>query len=56
MTSVGARFPSIEILAGGGVRTADDLRAAAAAGVAGALAATALHNGAIALSDLRARD
>ena len=40
-------FPDLELLAGGGVRTAEDLRALDAAGAAGALVATALHRGVI---------
>jgi phosphoribosylformimino-5-aminoimidazole carboxamide ribotide isomerase len=40
-----AGFPDLELLAGGGVRDADDLRALADAGAAGALVATALHRG-----------
>jgi phosphoribosylformimino-5-aminoimidazole carboxamide ribotide isomerase len=40
-------FPDLELLAGGGVRTVDDLRALAGAGAAGALVATALHKGVI---------
>jgi phosphoribosylformimino-5-aminoimidazole carboxamide ribotide isomerase len=40
-------FPDLELLAGGGVRTAEDLRALKAAGAAGALVATALHRGVI---------
>ena len=48
------RFPEIELLAGGGVRHAADLRALAAAGASGALVATALHRGAIAAGELRA--
>jgi HisA/HisF family protein len=42
-----AAFPAVELLAGGGVRDADDLRALEAAGAAGALVATALHGGVI---------
>ena len=38
-----AAFPDLELLAGGGVRDAADLRALADAGAAGALVATALH-------------
>jgi phosphoribosylformimino-5-aminoimidazole carboxamide ribotide isomerase len=49
-----ARFPELELLAGGGVRNAADLNALAEAGAAGALVATALHNGAIESDDLRA--
>jgi phosphoribosylformimino-5-aminoimidazole carboxamide ribotide isomerase len=40
-------FPDLELLAGGGVRHVEDLRALAAAGAAGALVATALHRGVI---------
>jgi phosphoribosylformimino-5-aminoimidazole carboxamide ribotide isomerase len=40
-------FPDLALLAGGGVRSVDDLRALEAAGAAGALVATALHNGVI---------
>jgi phosphoribosylformimino-5-aminoimidazole carboxamide ribotide isomerase len=40
-------FPDLELLAGGGVRTIDDLRALDGAGAAGALVATALHGGVI---------
>jgi HisA/HisF family protein len=49
-----ARFPELELLAGGGVRNARDLRALAEAGAAGALVATALHNRAIGPGELRA--
>jgi phosphoribosylformimino-5-aminoimidazole carboxamide ribotide isomerase len=49
-----ARFPDVELLAGGGVRHAGDLRALADAGMAGALVATALHGGAIGADELRA--
>jgi phosphoribosylformimino-5-aminoimidazole carboxamide ribotide isomerase len=37
--------PTAEIIAGGGVRGHDDLRALAAAGCDGALVASALHDG-----------
>jgi phosphoribosylformimino-5-aminoimidazole carboxamide ribotide isomerase len=43
-----------EIYAAGGVRNGDDLRALAKAGIAGALVATALHDGKITKQDLRA--
>ena len=49
-----ARFPELELLAGGGVRDVADLHALAEAGAAGALVATALHSGAIAADELRA--
>jgi len=40
-----AAFADLELLAGGGVRDAADVRALAAAGAAGALVGTALHRG-----------
>jgi phosphoribosylformimino-5-aminoimidazole carboxamide ribotide isomerase len=42
-----AAFPDLGLLAGGGVRTIDDLQALDGAGAAGALVATALHRGVI---------
>jgi phosphoribosylformimino-5-aminoimidazole carboxamide ribotide isomerase len=45
-------FPDLELLAGGGVRAVDDLRALDAAGAAGALVATALHRGVIGSREL----
>jgi phosphoribosylformimino-5-aminoimidazole carboxamide ribotide isomerase len=47
IAEIHAAFPDLELLAGGGVRDADDLRALADAGAAGALVATALLRGAI---------
>ena len=50
-----ARFPDLELLAGGGVRNAADLGALADAGARPAPSiATALHNGAISADELRA--
>jgi phosphoribosylformimino-5-aminoimidazole carboxamide ribotide isomerase len=49
-----AAHPDLELLAGGGVRDADDLRALGAAGAAGALVATALHRGVIGARELAA--
>ena len=49
-----ARYPDVELLAGGGVRDAGDLRALLAAGASGALVATALHGGTLAADELRA--
>jgi phosphoribosylformimino-5-aminoimidazole carboxamide ribotide isomerase len=49
-----ARFPELELLAGGGVRDVADLRALGEAGAAGALVATALHSSAIGPDELRA--
>jgi phosphoribosylformimino-5-aminoimidazole carboxamide ribotide isomerase len=48
-----AAVPGVDLLAGGGVRDAADLRALAGAGAVGALVATALHGGAIAPAELR---
>jgi len=45
IAEIHAAFPELELLAGGGVRDADDMRALADAGAAGALVATALHRG-----------
>jgi phosphoribosylformimino-5-aminoimidazole carboxamide ribotide isomerase len=47
IAEIHAAFPDLELLAGGGVRDAGDLRALDAAGAAGALVATALHGGVI---------
>lgn len=46
------RFPEARLLAGGGVRDVGDLRTLAAAGCAGALVATALHEGRIGRTEL----
>lgn len=48
-----AAFGDLELLAGGGVRDVEDLRALRDAGAAGALVATALHNGVIGPHELR---
>jgi phosphoribosylformimino-5-aminoimidazole carboxamide ribotide isomerase len=47
IAEIHAAFPDLELLAGGGVRDAGDLRALGDAGAAGALVATALHGGVI---------
>jgi phosphoribosylformimino-5-aminoimidazole carboxamide ribotide isomerase len=47
IAAIHAAFPETELLAGGGVRDVEDLRALDAAGAAGALVATALHSGVI---------
>jgi phosphoribosylformimino-5-aminoimidazole carboxamide ribotide isomerase len=47
IAEIHAAFPDLELLAGGGVRDAGDLRALHDAGAAGALVATALHGGVI---------
>ncbi|GAB4244177.1 MAG: HisA/HisF-related TIM barrel protein [Thermoleophilia bacterium] len=48
-----AAFPHLSLIAGGGVRTPEDLRRLAELGVAGALVATSLHRGWITGADLR---
>ena len=53
IAEIHAAFPELELLAGGGVRDAGDLRALADAGAAGALVATALHRGVIERRELR---
>jgi phosphoribosylformimino-5-aminoimidazole carboxamide ribotide isomerase len=45
-------FPTVELVAGGGVRGREDLEQLAEVGVDGALVATALHTGALTRSDL----
>jgi phosphoribosylformimino-5-aminoimidazole carboxamide ribotide isomerase len=52
VAAVHAAFPDLELLAGGGVRNAADLRALQRAGAAGALVATALHGGVIGAREL----
>jgi phosphoribosylformimino-5-aminoimidazole carboxamide ribotide isomerase len=47
IAEIHAAYPDLVLLAGGGVRDADDLRALDDAGAAGALVATALHRGAL---------
>jgi HisA/HisF family protein len=54
IAAIHAAFPDVELLAGGGVRDVDDLRALEAAGAAGALVATALHRGVIGSRELAA--
>jgi phosphoribosylformimino-5-aminoimidazole carboxamide ribotide isomerase len=53
IAQIHAAFPDLELLAGGGVRDAGDLRALGAASAAGALVATALHRGIIGRRELR---
>jgi phosphoribosylformimino-5-aminoimidazole carboxamide ribotide isomerase len=45
VAEVAAALPGVAVYAGGGVRHDDDLRALESAGAAGALVATALHEG-----------
>jgi len=52
IAEIHAAFPDLELLAGGGVRDVEDLRALDAAGAAGALVATALHTGVIGAREL----
>jgi HisA/HisF family protein len=47
IAEIHAAFPDLQLLAGGGVRDVEDLRALGDAGAAGALVATALHDGVI---------
>jgi HisA/HisF family protein len=47
IAEIHAAFPDLELLAGGGVRDVEDLRALGDAGAVGALVATALHGGVI---------
>ena len=49
-----AAFPQLRLIAGGGVRDAEDLRVLAAAGADGVLLATALHRGWIDAADIHA--
>jgi phosphoribosylformimino-5-aminoimidazole carboxamide ribotide isomerase len=54
IAEIHAAFPDLELLAGGGVRDVQDLRALGDAGAAGALVATALHDGVIGPRELAA--
>ena len=47
LAAVKARVPDKRVYAAGGIRGAADLAALARAGIAGALVATSLHNGAL---------
>jgi len=49
---LGSLAPGVEVYAAGGVRSAEDLQRVAAAGAAGALIASALHDGRLATADL----
>jgi phosphoribosylformimino-5-aminoimidazole carboxamide ribotide isomerase len=51
---VRAAVPGVMLLAGGGIRNADDLSRLAAAGCDGALVATALHDGTLGAADIAA--
>lgn len=53
LTTARNAFPTLSIIAGGGVRTPDDLRALATLGVSGVLVASALHQGWITRKDLQ---
>jgi phosphoribosylformimino-5-aminoimidazole carboxamide ribotide isomerase len=52
IAEIHATVPDLEVLAGGGVRDAEDLRALGDSGAAGALVATALHDGVIGRREL----
>jgi phosphoribosylformimino-5-aminoimidazole carboxamide ribotide isomerase len=54
IADIHAAFPDLALLAGGGVRDEEDLRALGDAGAAGALVATALHSGVIGPRELAA--
>ncbi|MGE0607005.1 MAG: HisA/HisF-related TIM barrel protein [Pirellulales bacterium] len=49
-----ARWPTLELIGGGGVRSLADLRSLAEAGYNGALVASGLHNGQVTKPDLKA--
>ena len=46
------RIPDVQVITGGGIRNADDLRELRQSGLHGVLIATALHNGSITRDDL----
>lgn len=54
LEEAGSRFPELSLIAGGGVRTPQDLQRLAAMNVSGALIATSLHSGWITPEDLQA--
>jgi phosphoribosylformimino-5-aminoimidazole carboxamide ribotide isomerase len=53
LSMITARAPDRFVYAAGGIRDIADLRSAHASGAAGALVATALHNGAVTAADLQ---
>lgn len=53
LAALGPRFPTARFYAGGGVRGPADLEALRAAGAAGALVATAFHQGTLTAQDVR---
>lgn len=48
-----ARFPTLRLIGGGGVRTLEDVRSLGHAGVGGVLVASALHDGRLAPADVQ---
>jgi HisA/HisF family protein len=54
LVAVREAFPGLRLIAGGGVRSGEDLRALAEAGADAVLLATALHRGWITAADIRA--
>jgi len=54
LEEAGSRFPDLSIVAGGGVRTAQDLQRLASMNMSGVLIATSLHRGWITPQDLQA--
>jgi uncharacterized protein related to proFAR isomerase len=53
VTAIHLRWPDLELITGGGVRSVDDLESLARIGVAGVLVASALHNGQLTADDIR---
>ena len=47
LSSLARKLPDVQLLSGGGIRSADDLRLLGEAGASGALIASAFHDGAI---------
>jgi len=52
ITALAAKSPACEVYAAGGVRSVEDLQRVAATGAAGALIATALHDGRLGPAEL----
>jgi phosphoribosylformimino-5-aminoimidazole carboxamide ribotide isomerase len=53
-TRLAAAHPDVEVIAGGGIRSANDLRTLRQCGVRGILIASALHDGSLTAADLAA--
>ncbi len=52
VTAIHTRWPELELITGGGVRSVADLESLARIGVAGVLVASALHNGQLTAADI----